>query len=55
MNLDIDYTVAVGAAWTGWVSAQVSADTTRDNAIINAEHQLGLDSANAELLSNVVA
>ena len=45
--LDIDYAVAVGAAWTGWVSAQVSADTTRDDAIINAEHQLGVDSANA--------
>tara|TARA_R110002072_G_scaffold303099_1_gene493493 strand:- start:219347 stop:223417 length:4071 start_codon:yes stop_codon:yes gene_type:complete len=45
--LDIDFAVAVGAAWTGWVSAQVGADTTRDNALISAEHQLGLDSANA--------
>ena len=45
--LDINYAVAVGAAWTGWVGAQVAADTTRDNAIINAEYQLGVDSANA--------
>ena len=45
--LDINYAVAVGSAWTGWVSAQVGADTTRDNAIINATLQLGVDSANA--------
>ncbi|MGZ0173652.1 MAG: hypothetical protein ACKVHE_29385 [Planctomycetales bacterium] len=45
--LDINYAVAVGGAWTGWVGAQVAADTTRDNAIINAEYQLGVDSANA--------
>jgi hypothetical protein len=45
--LDINYAVAVGGAWTGWVGAQVGADTTRDDAIINAEYQLGVDSANA--------
>ena len=45
--LDINYAVATGAAWTGWVSAQVAADTTRDNAIINASYQFGVDSANA--------
>jgi hypothetical protein len=45
--LDINYAVAVGGAWTGWVSAQVGADTTRDNAIINAEYQLGVDSVDA--------
>ena len=45
--LDINYAVAVGGAWTGWVGAQVGADTTRDNAIINAEYQLGVDSADA--------
>ena len=55
--LDINYAAATGAAWTGWVSAQVGADTTRDNAIINAEYQLGLDSANAgnDLTTNQIA
>lgn len=45
--LDVNYAVATGAAWTGWVAAQVAADTTRDNAIINATYQLGVDQANA--------
>lgn len=45
--LDSNYAVAIGGAWTGWVGAQVAADATRDNAIINAEYQLGVDSADA--------
>jgi len=45
--LDVNFAVAAGAAWTGWVAAERAADTTRDNAIINAEHQLGEDLSDA--------
>lgn len=40
---NVNYAAAVGPAWVAWVSAERAADTTRDIAIINADHALNED------------
>ncbi len=36
-------------AWVAWVSAEVAADTVREQEIINAQHDYGVTQANAGL------
>ena len=45
--LNVNHAAASGSAWVSWISAERAADTTRDNAVINAEFQRGMDMAAA--------
>ena len=47
--LNVDFAAATGAAWVAWVSAEVAADTTREQDIINAQYDFGVKQADAGL------